>query len=98
MVKKVKWQRKALLGITQIAEYLEHEFSMQTANNFVDLVYDKIDFLVKYPEVGRKSPKFKTVQFIRLGKYNNLYYRVNGTTLFILDFWDNRQDPKRKPY
>lgn len=98
MVKKVKWQQKALLEITQIAGYLENEYSLQTAHKFVDIVYHRIEFLIIHPEIGRKSAKFKTVQFIRIDKYRQLFYRVNSSILYIVDIWDTRQNPKNRPY
>jgi hypothetical protein len=35
---------------------------MQMATRFADAVYDKIDTLVKYPDIGRQSSKDNTVR------------------------------------
>ena len=98
MVKKVKWNNLATSSLSQIAEYLESEASYQTAIRFVTLVYDKIEILKKYPEMGRRAPKTKTIRFIKIDKTRRMYYRKNGTTLYIVWFFDTRQDPAKNPY
>ena len=98
MVKKVRWNKSATSSLSQIAEYLERKASEETAIRFVNLVYDKIDMLKKYPEMGRPAAKTKTVRFVKIDKYRRIYYRKNGTTLHIVWFFDTRQDPTKNPY
>jgi plasmid stabilization system protein ParE len=98
MVKKVRWNNLATSSLSQIAEYLESEVSDESATRFVNLVYDKIDVLKKYPEMGRRAPKTKTIRFIKIDKNRRMYYRKNGTTLHIVWFFDTRQDPSKNPY
>jgi plasmid stabilization system protein ParE len=98
MVKKVRWNKLATSGLSQIAEYLEAEASYEQATKFVNLVYDKIDVLKKYPEMGRPAPKTKTIRFIKIDKNRGMYFRKNGTTLHIVWFFDTRQDPSKNLY
>jgi plasmid stabilization system protein ParE len=98
MVKKISWNKLATLSLSQIAEYLESEASYEIAIRFVNLVYDKIDVLKKYPEMGRRAPKTKTVRFIKIDKNRRMYYRKNGATLHIVWFFDTRQDPNKNRY
>ena len=98
MVKKVRWNKSATSSLSQIAEYLAHEVSEETAIRFVNLVYDKIDILKKYPEMGRPATKTKTVRFVKVDKNRRMYYRKNGNTLHIVWFFDTRQDPAKNPY
>ena len=81
MVKKVRWNHSATSSLSQIAEYFEREATYESATRFVNLVYDKIDVLKKYPEMGRHAPKTKTIRFIKIDKNRRMYYRKNGTTL-----------------
>ena len=43
MAKIVKINKKATQRISTIAEYLEEQYSLQTAKSFVDTVYKTID-------------------------------------------------------
>ncbi len=91
MVKKVRWNKSAILAISQIAKYLEDEFSIETATRFVNNAYDKIDAVTKNPEIGRPAPNTKTVRFVLVDKNQRMYYRKNGTILHIVWFFDTRQ-------
>jgi len=77
-----------------IAQYLEEIHSEQAAENFVSNVFSKIEVLKKYPTIGRKAPKRKTVRFVLIGKFRRLYYRVSGRYLVISSLFDTRQHPK----
>lgn len=98
MVKKIKWNNAANKTFDEVTEYLQENFSTLAAQNFANNVYDKIDMLVKGLTVGRKSPKAKSVMILRIDKHRQMFYRMSGTSLIIIDFWDTRQDPKKRPY
>jgi plasmid stabilization system protein ParE len=97
MVKIVKVNKKATRRISTIAEYLEYEYSYQTATKFVILVYKTIDKVAEYPSRGRKIPASKTLQFINIDAHRQLFYRVHGTTLSVVDVFDTRQNPIKRP-
>lgn len=98
MVKKVKWNPLATEGLNQIATYLETEVSYERATRFVNSVYEKIDVLKKYPDMGRPAPNTKTIRFVKIDKNLRMYHRKNGTTLYIVWFFDTRQDPNKNRY
>ena len=98
MVKKIRWNKLATSSLSQIAEYLEDEASFESAMRFVTIVYDKIEMVKRFPEIGRRAPKTKTIRFIKIDKVRRMYYRKNGTTLHIVWFFDTRQDPAKNIY
>jgi plasmid stabilization system protein ParE len=98
MVKKIKWNKAADRTFDQTTDYLQDNFSTLSAENFANLVYERIDQIVKGLTVGRVSTKEKSVMILKLDKNRQMYYRLNGTTLTIVDFWDTRQDPNKRPY
>ncbi len=98
MVKKIKWNDAANHTFDEVTDYLQEHFSTRAAENFANLVYDRIEMLVKGLTVGRKSAKAKTVMILQLDKHRQMFYRMHGTTLIIIDFWDTRQDPRKRPY
>ena len=97
MALNVKINQKAKLRIYNIAEYLEEEYSMQAAKNFVQKVYQTIDKVAEHPTRGRKVPVSNTLQFINIDKHRQLFYRVHGTRLSVVDIFDTRQDPSKRP-
>ena len=98
MVKKIKWNKAADDAFEKTTDFLQENYSSRTAENFANLVYDRIEMLVNGLTVGRKSSKAKTVMILNLDKHRQMFYRMQGTTLIIIDFWDTRQDPRKRPY
>jgi len=95
MVKSVKWNKRALDTFYETATYLEENFSKTAADNFVQKVFEKIEWLKKYPTFGRKAPKRKTIRFILIDKNRRLYFRVEGSQLIISSIFDTRQHPDK---
>jgi plasmid stabilization system protein ParE len=98
MVKKIKWNKAADRTFDQTTDYLQDNFSTLSAENFANLVYERIDQVVKGLTVGRVSTKEKSVMILKLDKHKQMYYRLNGTTLTIVDFWDTRQHPDKRKF
>jgi plasmid stabilization system protein ParE len=98
MVTKIIWNKNAGETFEETTNFLLDTFSLQTAQNFADSAYQKIDWVTKYPSSGRPVKNTKTLRMVNFGKHHQLYYRVKGKTLFICDFFDTRQDPAKRPY
>lgn len=98
MVTQIIWNKRAKKVFSEIIDYLEEEFSDKTAANFVKKVFTKLEILRKYPEMGRKSKKRKTVRQIKVDKYRKMFYRLHGRKLYVCYFFDTRQDPDKNPY
>lgn len=84
--------------LREIVQYLQTEISDNAANNFVDAVYHQIDLLSKQPFIGRRELSMKIVCFVNIDKHRQMFYRVTGSTLHIANFFDTRQNPKKRPY
>ena len=98
MVKRVEWRKKALRRLGDILLYLREEGSQQAAVNLADVIQKKIKQLEKQSLIGRKSAKGKTIRLINIDKHRQMFYSVQGSTLFIVDFFDVRQNPSKRPY
>ena len=98
MVTKIIWNKAALRTFDEITTYLHDNFSLQTAQNFAELTYQKIDWVCQHPKSGRKVHGTKTLLMVNFGKHHRLYFRNEGKTLIICDFFDTRQDPSKRPY
>ena len=98
MVKKVIWTKAADKAFDNITAYLHEKASLQATQNFAQLVYDKIDFLIKHPTLGRKVSNTKSIRVLNFGKHHQLYYRIDGKNLIISNIFDTRQDPQKRPF
>ena len=98
MVKSVEWNKAALRKMRETVTYLKTEVSNSTANKYVDNVYYAIERIKDQPFIGRPAVTTKTVRFIGIDKHRQMFYRVNGTTLYITNFVDTRQNPDKRPY
>lgn len=98
MAIQVVWNKKATHNFDEIVHYLMNEVSENTASKFVINVDKLLRKLYKYPEIGRKSLKQKSIRQYRIDKYRKLYYRISGSKLIIVFIFDERRNPKLNPY
>lgn len=98
MAKQVVWTKNGLNKYGEIISYLQEAFSQNTAAKLDKTVKEKLAQLAQYPEIGQGSKRHKSVRFIRIDKHRRLYYRVSGNRLFVVYFFDTRQDPSKNLY
>ena len=98
MVKRIEWSQKAIKVLSATIKYLKLEVSFSSSEKFVQLIQHQINRIEKYPNIGRKVKNRKTLRFVLVGTNHRLYYRVNGTILYITAIFDTRQSPNKEPY
>jgi plasmid stabilization system protein ParE len=98
MVTQIKWRKKALRSVKETASYLEVNFSLQTAYNFIESITKTIEKVSKNPKTYRKVPNTKSVHFVNFDKHRQMFYRLEGNTLIISAIFDTRQNPKKRPF
>ena len=84
MVQKIIWNKTAQRSFDQIINYLQDEFSTQTAEKFFRLVYHRIGQLTEQPYIGRPAKKAKTIRQINIDKYRKMYYRIESFQTFLI--------------
>ena len=79
MVEKIIWSAKSRDDLDEI--YLSFsEYSEKYANQWVERLFNKIELLEKFPEIGVIIPE-KEISFIReifIGNYKLAYSFLNG--------------------
>ncbi len=98
MVSQIEWTKRASKKLDEMIAYLENEGAPTAAANLVTKLFERIELLQHYPDIGRTAKKAKTIRFIRLDKYRIIYYRFSGKKLTIVTFFDERQDPEKRPF
>lgn len=98
MALTIRWTKRAEKKIDKIIEYLLIEWNEQVTETFVKRVYDFIDTLTDFPEIGTIENKEKAIRAFTIVKQINIFYHVGKKQIVILNFFDNRQSPKKKRF
>lgn len=98
MAKRIVYNNSFLKESMRTASWIENKWSEKEAENFVKLLYNKIQRLKDNPLAGSRAKKAKNVRKIVITKYNKVYYRVNRNTITILTLFETRLNPKKNRY
>ncbi len=98
MALQIKWTRRADKKFDVIIAYLLENWNEGVTKRFVKKVYDFLEILFEFPEIGTCENKEKGIRGYPIVKQINIFYRINGETIIVLDFFDNRQNPKKSPF
>jgi plasmid stabilization system protein ParE len=81
---KIIWSPLAIERASEIAEYIAQD-KPSAAENWIDVIFSKIDKLISSPEIGRIVPEIKNSQFRELiyGNYR-IIYRIEKRQISIL--------------
>ncbi len=86
----IVWSDLAFLSFTDIANYLTEKYSLDKAIQFDEEVESLLQKLAKFkhfcPAFERRPPLRKCV----VNRYTSLLYRVDGNTIHLVTFFDNR--------
>ena len=98
MALDIKWSKRADKKFDKILDYLMKKWGDRVTKNFVKKVYDFLDILSEFPEIGSIENKEKDIRGFTIVKQINIFYRIKGDTIILLDFFDNRQNPNKKRF
>ena len=96
MALKIVWSKKASFKFDQIISYLIDEWGEKSAKQFISKVFDFLEILSEFPEIGSLENKEKNIRGFTIVRQVNIYYRIKGDTIILILFFDNRQNPKKK--
>jgi plasmid stabilization system protein ParE len=98
MAYKVIVNKRGAKRLMSIIDYLKENWGETVTDDFFDKVEKMLLLLEDSPFVGAPSNKDPSVRRILITKHNRMYYRVKGNTVFILNFFDTRQHPKKNRF
>jgi plasmid stabilization system protein ParE len=98
MVKTIIWNNRANNSFNAIIKYLQNEWGDKVTQNFVIRTYQVIELLAANPEMGLIEHFEKQIRGFVITKHNTLFYRVEDEKLILLNFFDNRQHPRKKSH
>ncbi len=98
MAYEIEWTENAKEDLKKIVEYIRDEWSLESAEKFVDKLDSWLELLIQSPYFGTTSKKKRGVRQILVTRHNRLFYRIIGSRIILLDFFDTRQDPEKSTY
>lgn len=98
MAYKVIVKKQFSVKLAKVLLYLENEWSAKVAQDFLSKVDRRVKLLEIQPYIGRLSSKMNTARGLLITRHNKLYYKIEDTTVVIVDMFDTRMNPKKNPY
>jgi hypothetical protein len=77
---------------------LTNEFGIQIASKLIKKVYDYNNTICLQPRIGKLQNKKLNIRGFAIVKQITIFYQLKDNKIFILNLYDNRQNPKRKKY
>ena len=96
MALEIKWSKRADKNFDQILEHLESDWGVTVVKAFVRKVYDFLDILSEFPEIGVMQLPEKGIRGFSLTKQIKVFYKIKTKSIILLVFFDNRQNPLKK--
>ncbi len=96
MAYPVIWTDNADRSMYQLTDFLAQNWSAQIVQEYVDKVYDCIELLQEFPEMGRVTDEKQTIRTVVIRPYTRLYYQFKAEQIFLLRLIDTRQKPGRR--
>ncbi|MEA3449168.1 MAG: type II toxin-antitoxin system RelE/ParE family toxin [Bacteroidota bacterium] len=98
MALEIEWSNKADKKFDKILDYLLDNWGENATKVFVKKGYDFLDILVEFPQIGSIEHYEKGIRGFTILKQINVFYKLRGNKIILLDFFDNRKDPAKKRF
>jgi plasmid stabilization system protein ParE len=96
MALKIRWTTRADIKLDQLIIYLESEWGDNVVKAFMRKLYDFLEILSEFAEIGSMQYPEKKIRGFALTKQVTIFYKIDDNQIVLLDIFDNRSDPKKK--
>lgn len=93
---KILWTDHAISELKETIEYLENNWTEMEIRKFAAKLDHTVELISKMPEIFPESFEKKNIRKAVVEKHNNLYYRINKTSIEIVSLFSNRKNPNKK--
>lgn len=95
---RAKWTEHAFEQRNQIASYIQQQFGLKHKILFLQKVRQMTQMLKKSPNLGSIDSLYAdrpvACRSVIISGLSKMVYRIDGNTIFIIGFWDCRQEPQ----
>ena len=93
----IKWNKRSKTTFDKTVDYLENDWGVESAIKFVQKVNRVLILIQSYPEIGKKENPRTDLFSIVITKQITLFYRLKPDNIILLNFFDTRKSPFKKP-
>lgn len=93
---KILVSKRATIDFHRIQEYLQSNWGGKSVERFKSTVSDFLNILERFPEIGSMQFPEKNIRGFQLTSQIRVFYTIKQSHIFILGFFDVRQNPNNK--
>ena len=79
--------------LKSVYDFIHNKFGIRSANEFASKAEKTIALIAEFPLMFKATAIDESVRIGFISKQTSLFYRVTDTSIHLLFFWDNRQEP-----
>lgn len=98
MAYQIVWTDNAAEDYESVITYLYLKWNVAVALDFINIVNAKLDTLSLQPNIGLVTDDNENIRSILITKHNRLFYSITNNIIEVLDIFDTRQHPLKKPF
>jgi plasmid stabilization system protein ParE len=98
MATVIFWSKRADLKFDQILDYIHNEWGERVTAAFVKKVYDFLDVLVEFPEIGAIEKPERSIRGFVITRQVTVFYKISKNRIILVNFFDNRQNKNQISY
>ncbi|GAB3822928.1 type II toxin-antitoxin system RelE/ParE family toxin [Pontibacter rugosus] len=93
---QIVWNKRASNQLADLQNYLQQEFGDKATQTFTYRIFQFLELLIKYPQIGTLESPEKDIRGFLLHRHTTILYKQKEETIYILASFDNRQNPQKK--
>ncbi|WP_192821836.1 type II toxin-antitoxin system RelE/ParE family toxin [Rufibacter sp. LB8] len=93
---QIIWHKRATQQFQAIQTYLLEEFGKKAAKEFTFHSFQFLELLQQFPTLGTIENPEKNIRGFVLHRHTTLLYKSVNEKIYLLAFFDNRQNPSKK--
>jgi plasmid stabilization system protein ParE len=97
MAYKIVWSNTAKEWLNEQVTFLDENNYPGILENLLESIQKKVKVIQQFPEAGRLSSK-KNTRYVKVDKNYHLFYIIKKDNILLLDFFDTRQNPTKRPF
>lgn len=93
MTLEILYTSRSKETLKSVYNFINEKFGTRSADRFVSKAEKTIRLIAQQPLIFKASTIDGNVRIGLVTKQTSLFYRVTNTSIHLLFFWDNRQEP-----
>lgn len=94
MAFSIVWSKTASDTLHNLTEFLAESWNEKVIVRFIDKVYKSVEMVENFPELRRIYDLQKGIRVLLIQPYTNLFYRIDGFNVVLIEFVGTRTDPE----